>query len=421
MDAKIITARLQDINEGLLRQLGGITETYFRKSKRLGAAIRICNLIKGRDVISQYDVLCAAAGELGIPADTVDKALNELEEIGYVSLTRSGGEVTKIEERVPLLDAQYAQIGEKRKASKPSEIEQSTIELVDDLIVSPRRERDLIKKHGLDAKTFELITDVGKAGVFIASYKSPADGSEIAYSPLYHDENPEKALKLFDEFADENVSEKLRSIWKYLGMPTDAVKDPVILQAIKIGCLPTPSVRSSKGLKHFAFTPLEGVGKFEKWLLEKARAILACVRYGQHFASITRIGDPMLILGALRTRKRIGSHSEILKQYALLHKLGVGRISPDRSSPGRYTFHMIDTPENMKALEMAVQYLTITEPSRTDSKLDSAMQLFLPGIAGAYGTPAKTRYDVVRVEATGLSEASISKLNHLLIGGSSGF
>ena len=44
MDAKIITARLQDVNEGLLRQLGGITETYFRKSKRLGAAIRICNV-----------------------------------------------------------------------------------------------------------------------------------------------------------------------------------------------------------------------------------------------------------------------------------------------------------------------------------------------------------------------------------------
>jgi hypothetical protein len=199
------------------------------------------------------------------------------------------------------------------------------------------------------------------------------------------------------------------------------VKDPVILQAIKIGCLPTPSVHSSSGLKHFAFTPLEGVGKFEKGLLEKARAILACVRYGQHFASITRIADPLLILGALKTRKRIGAHSEILKQYALLHKLGVGRISPDRSSPSRYTFHLIDTPENMKALEMAVQYLTIREPSRADSKLDSAKQLLLPGIAGAYGTPAKTRYDVVHVETTGLSEASISKLNHLLIGGSSGF
>src|SRR5438128_10495123 len=79
----------------------------FRKTKRLGAAIRICNLIKGRDVISQYDVLCAAAGELGIPADTVDKSLSELEEIGYVSLARSGGDIAKIEERIPLLDAQY--------------------------------------------------------------------------------------------------------------------------------------------------------------------------------------------------------------------------------------------------------------------------------------------------------------------------
>jgi len=421
MDTKIITARLQDINEGLLRQLGGVTETYFRKTKRLGAAIRICNLIKGRDVISQYDVLCAAAGELGIPADTVDKALNELEEIGYVSVSRSAGDITKIEERIPLLDAQYAQIGEKWEACQPSEIEKATIELVDDLLVSPRRKRDLIKQHNLDDKAFQLISDVGTTGAFIASYRSPSDGSDVAYSPLYHDENPEKVLKLFDAFPDDDVSEKLRSIRNFQGTPTDALKDPIILQAIKIGCLPTPSVNSSSGLKYFAFTPLDGVGKFEKGLLEKARAIVACVRYGQHFASVTKVFDPLLILGALKRRKRIGSHSEILKQYSLLHKLGVGRISPDSSSPSRYTFHLIDTPENMKALEMAIQYLTIKEPSRADSKMESAKQLLLPGIAGTYGSAAKTRYDVVQIEATGLSEASITKLNHLLIGGTSGF
>jgi hypothetical protein len=322
----------------LLRQLGGATEIYFRKTKRLGAAIRICNLIKGRDVISQYDVLCAAAGELGIPADTVDKSLSELEEIGYVSIARSGGDIAKIEERIPLLDAQYTQIGEKWESSQPSEIEKAAIELVDDLIVSPRRERDLINKHNLDAKAFQLIKDVGTTGAFLTSYRSPSDGSDIAYSPLYHDENPEKVLKLFDAFPDQDVSEKLRSIRKYQGMPTDTLKDPIVLQAIKIGCLPTPSVNSSSGLKHFAFTPLEGVGKFEKGLLEKARAILACVRYGQHFASITKVFDPLLILGALKTRKRIGSHSEILKQYSLLHKLGVGRISRDHSSPTRFTF-----------------------------------------------------------------------------------
>jgi hypothetical protein len=421
MEAKIIAARLQDINEGLLRQLGGITETYFRKTKRLGAAVRICNLIKGRDVIDQYDQLCAATGELGIGADTAEKALNELEEIGYVTITRTGGEIAKIEERIPLLDSQYTQIGEKWAAGQPSELEQLTLEVVDDLLVSPRRERDLISAHNVDEVSFRLISDVGKTGAFLQTYKSPTDGSEIAYSPLYHDENPEQLLSVFDKFPDEDVSAKLRSIRHYQGSPIDLIKDPVILHAVKTGCLPTPSVHSSGGLKHFAFTPLEGVGKMEKGLLEKARAIIACVRYGQHFATITRVSDPLAILRALRQRKRIGSHSEILKQYALLHKMGVGVISRDRTASSRFAFTLLDTPENLRALDMAIQYLTIAEPARADKKLEAAKQLLLPGISGSYGSPAKTRYEAVNLQATTVSEASIGKLNHLLIGGSSGF
>jgi hypothetical protein len=70
---------------------------------------------------------------------------------------------------------------------------------------------------------------------------------------------------------------------------------------------------------------------------------------------------------------------------------------------------------------MAIQYLTINEPAKPDNKLDSARHLLLPGIAGAYGTPAKTRCEAVALRPTGMSEASINKLNHLLIGGSGGF
>jgi hypothetical protein len=161
--------------------------------------------------------------------------------------------------------------------------------------------------------------------------------------------------------------------------------------------------------------------RLKKGCLKRARAIIACVRYGQHFATITKVGDPLAILGALRDRRWIGSHSEILKQYALLHKMGVGVISRDPVHRSRYTFHLIDTPENLRALNMAIQYLTIKEPAKPDQKLDSARQLLFPGIAGSYGTPAKTRCEVVTIQPTGVSEASINKLNHLLIGGSSGF
>ncbi|MFH1371608.1 MAG: hypothetical protein ABII09_10035 [Planctomycetota bacterium] len=233
MEPKIIAARLQDINEGLVRQIGGITEAYYNKSKRLGAAVRICNIIKGQDVVTNPQILFIAAGELGISADTVEKALSELEEIGYVKVHRQIGEISKIEERVPLLEDEYSQIGQKWQESSPTEIEKATLEIVDDLMMAPQREREIIKKYGIEAKTFKIINDVGETGAFYKSYKSPVDGSSIAYSPLYNDENPQKIMSLFDKHPEEDVSGRIRTIRDYQGMPVDKISDP-ILEPIRI-------------------------------------------------------------------------------------------------------------------------------------------------------------------------------------------
>jgi len=178
------------------------------------------------------------------------------------------------------------------------------------------------------------------------------------------------------------------------------------------------SVDSTGGKKYFAFTPVQGVGKLEKALLEKARALVACVRYGQHYAGVTRIKYPLLILERLRTNRRLGAHSEILRQYSVLHKLGVGRITRDRFFAGRYNFDLIDTAENLRALDLAVQYLTVKEVTKADPKIDEARQLLLPGI---YGSHTNTRMSLRGVKTTEMSEESVNQLNHLLIGGSCGF
>lgn len=418
MDKKLIAGRLQEINEGLVSQSGGLVEAHFRKSKRLGAAARLCNVLRGQDVLDNYEMLAAAAGELGISADTLDRALSELEEIGYVTLHKSGGEIKKVEERIPLLSDRYELIGQKWLESKPSQIEQAAVALLDDLLMAPQRERDVQKKHNLDPVAFKIITDVGKTGAFYKTYTSPIDGSTVAFSPLYHDENPEAFLRLFDKFPNSDVSKILRSIRDYQGKPIDAISDPILREAIKTGCIPTPSVDSTGGKKYFAFTPVRGVGKLEKSLLEKARALVACVRYGQHFAGVTRIKYPLLILERLRTNKRLGAHSEILRQYSVLHKLGVGRITKDRFFPSRYNFDLIDTEENLRALDLAVQYLTVKEVTKADPKTDEARQLLLPGI---YGSHTNTRMSLRDVKTTEMSERSINQLNHLLIGGSSDF
>ena len=416
-DGTTITARLQDINEGLVRQSGGLVESHYRKSKRFGAAARVCNLIRGCDVVSDYNSLVAAAGELGIGADTLDAALRELEEIGYARLQRTGGDIRKVEERIPLLDDRFAAIGKKWADSKPSEIEVATISIIDDLLIAPNRTHSVCSKNSLDTKAYDIIRDVGSTGDFLKTYTSPIDGTEIAYSPLYHDENPGKFIELIDAFPQEDVVGIIRSIRDYQGRPVDSINNPVLLAAIQTGCLPTPTVNSSNGSKRFMFTPLQGVGKLEKALLEKARAIVACVRYGEHFAGITKIRDPIRILARLKEQKQIGPHSEIKDQYILLQKLGVGAIRRSIDSSTRFIFHIFDTDENMRALDMAIQYLTIHEVVRGDPKEDDARQLLLPG---AYGSPTKTRMELRQVKETKLSPSSVSRLHHLIIGGSSG-
>ena len=44
LDKKIVTSRLQEINEGLTRISSGLIETHYRKSKKYGAAASVVSL-----------------------------------------------------------------------------------------------------------------------------------------------------------------------------------------------------------------------------------------------------------------------------------------------------------------------------------------------------------------------------------------
>ena len=157
--------------------------------------------------------------------------------MGYVRIYRSGGDIAKIEESIPLLNDRFEAIGQKWIDSHPSEIELAALGMLDDLddCAAPRRE--LCKRRGIDRQTFDIVRDVGQTGEFLKTYRSPADGAVIVYSPLYHDENPEKVIELIDRFPDEDVIGNLRTIRAYQGTPVDTISDPVLLAAIQTGCV----------------------------------------------------------------------------------------------------------------------------------------------------------------------------------------
>jgi hypothetical protein len=155
---------------------------------------------------------------------------------------------------------------------------------------------------------------------------------------------------------------------------------------------------------------MEGLKMTEKVIAVKAMAIVSCVRYGQDYAQITKIKyPPEVILGALLERRKIGPHSEILSQYSPLVKLGVGVIG--KAALGRYTFHLTDTEENLKALELAIALVAIGEPAYSDEDVTAARQLLLPGY---WEHPSKVR---VTQRRSASYSRTIDERIHLVLSG----
>ena len=362
-----IQTSLQDISLGPL-----ISET--ENIRLLGMAERLAIHIRGVDVIDDYKKLKYVAGQFGIDSLILPRVLETLEEIGWVRVQKRAGEIVKVEESVPYFKDVYSEVGEYYNSTPHSEIEDAIIETTDKLALSPINEETIKKELG--KKLYKIVLDIGKSGKFIEEYDSPDTEEKILYSPIYWVENPkmlEEIYKLLKQFGAENVIRILREIQNYQGRPlTDRLfktekgslsqDDQILFELIKRGIILAPQVDSFRGRKSFAFTPYPEISIEEKVILEKAMAILACVRYGEHFGLITKIKYHEAILDKLLNPPHIiGPHTEIRKQYAILVGRGIGRIYPATGVSDRWYFRLIDKEENIKAVKLAKDLLVVGE------------------------------------------------------------
>lgn len=402
--------RTHDMQPGLTSVKMGLINLYMERLKLLGSVAQISSIIKGLNVIS-YEGLVLAAGDVGIDRSLLENALRELEIMDFVRVIRKGGSIERVEEQLPLLADFYDVLGERLEQHKLSEIESASLQILDDLSILPIAAVELQDKHGLDPKVLHYVKEIGINTGFIDTYVSPTDSREIFFSPLYWDENPVKYFELTEKFGTDKVIQRLKALRSKQGYPVDLIKDPIICEAIELGCLPTPEVDSIAGRKAFAFTPRLGVSKVEKSLLSKARAIIACLRYGQHFGTITKIRNPELFLRKLLERGRTKlSHSEIPQQWDLARKLGIGFFDRELGTD-RYFFCINPHEDNKKAFELAIQMVSIGDIEKHYEEEEEARDLLLPG---AFTYPTVTRLRVKR-EAK-YSRDSIVNINDLIRG-----
>lgn len=124
-----------------------------------------------------------------------------------------------------------------------------------------------------------------------------------------------------------------------------------------------PGVTSQQGqLQTFAIGPYglpPDLLTVRKPILDKAMAILASMRMGEHFGGLTSLHDPAAMLHALLQPGRwVAKHSSTPRQYGVLKDMGIIRFGTFGFLTG---MQLIDTHDNKEAVGVAIDLLTFGE------------------------------------------------------------
>jgi len=355
MDNEYIGKRAQDVQAGLRDVQDTLVSATIPITRQIGMAALLAVHIRGLDVIENIVGFYGFCASLGIPSDALPSVLSTLEATGCLRVAPNAFNPRRIEESVPYFQQVYDVLGDQWNHRSPSDVELATMTLLERLSAGPEPERTATISLGIGPQDLQAVIDIGELGGYLRRYTSPLEKIPILYAPQFVDENPEALLNLVARKGDDHEEDRrvLRTAQSAPGTPVSDLQraNPLVAELVNSNVLSAPAIVSSNGEHSFAFAPYRT--NRPRSLLDKARIIVACVRYGEHFASITQIRSPLFILENLRDRKMIGRtpHSNIGTQYAAAANMGVGFIE---SVGGRYRFRLYDTEDNLSAVDLAI-------------------------------------------------------------------
>lgn len=374
--------RILDIEHGFRQSTASSIEAELSTTLLLGKATNLALHIRGLNVITDYRGLTFAGTELGISATELPTVLRELDEIGWVRLITTGAKIKRVEVLVPTLRDGFEVVGERWRDSQPSEIEQASVAVLAEAVKRPLGEWELEERLGMDAKIAQTALEWGEMGTYLARHRLDKN-EKVVYSPLYYEGNPEKALLIAQKYGDPTINKLVSRVRTEQGVPSEHLPDAKLLDDLALaGLILRPGVEE----KSFVFTPQLGFAPEETVILDKARAIVSCVRYGEHYAGFSRIIYPSAIIRKLIEVRKLAPHSAHDKQYGPLVLRGIGRIEPVGS---RWRFSVNDTEDNMKALRVAKELLETGDA--VQHTVDDATQLRLLNPKAAYSSPVTQR------------------------------
>jgi hypothetical protein len=362
--------------------------TDFDHTHTIGMAAILAGAIKGKDVIRNAKSLKKIAADvLKIDPWAFDKVVVELAELEMVrSIQRQGGEIVSFAENVPLLyDNVHERLGTHWLDMKPSELEAQFLTLLEKLSNAPFLAQNLSIEVGIDQRADQKLRSIGETAELIRFY-ALRDGTEIATSPLHAFEHPDRLVELFEHYDAARVREAFNEIRSKPGFPILMNNShPIVEDVVRLGLVPAPTVVGADRQERAFAIMLYGLDPIyltsKKQVLDRALALIACVRCGEVSGGVTSIRMPDRLLAALMDPNRkytLKGHSSTPRQYASLVRMGMIRLIPMGEIWGA---RLVPTIDNLEAVKLACTLLKRkgdAEPDRGNER-EAAKLLFTDG------------------------------------------
>ncbi|MGN8552502.1 UNVERIFIED_CONTAM: hypothetical protein OHV15_07955 [Microbacterium sp. SLM126] len=388
--------RCQDVNAGLRNLhpsdavLGHLEET-----QRVGMAAGVAALIRGRDVIEDAANLRAiVADQLDIPSLAFDSVIATLEEAGMVSdVQRQGHRITSFSENVPYYGDLYPRLGRVWRDAGPTELEQQIVQLVDELAKAPIARDEVVDRLGLDSSEFGTLLELSTQSQLVQVIG--VGGDDVLYSPFLGFEQPALIADMVREYGSHELADAFEVIRGEQGIPLSRAGG-VVTDAVSRGLIIAPSVQLPDGRSEsFATLPYSidpQLLQTRKPVLDKALAVIACLRTGQYFGGYSNLTASQLIV-SIDKLLRVGylnPHSSSERQYRTLNRAGVVKFGKDIRPGGSWKVPtLIDTADNREALRLARDLLTHGESvSSRDTNVSEVSKLL--NSSDPYAAPLKT-------------------------------
>lgn len=432
-----LSVSLSDRTEVALRcheiQIGlGLREVpEFEYLTEVGMAVRLALHLRGLPIVA-FDLLKLVAQHfLSIPPIALRRIVELLADVEFVRIYRENKTIKSVLPTVPYYQDLFETMGEYADSEcNFNETEKLTIEIVRRLARAPENRDALLNSVAADRDLFGRAVGLGITGSYIVSHR--VRGRNMLVNPHYFSENLDLYTDAAAAMGSKTIHRLLSAIRNTQGVPLSLVEQRGEIAGVhiqgqelqflkdlaKFGVVKPPMIRTSHhGENHFLFTPTpyrNVLSPLQKEVYEKAMAIVAAVRQGQYLAERYSIRNPAAIIYTLKDRKKLGrATTEAAEQYRNLVHLRIGRIV---NAGGEFaTFHIIETEENMEALEIAYSLVTEGETSSdmvVDRDARSALQQKQEYVESLVASGSLRQRDPIK-----LTQAQQLELDFLLYGG----